>query len=892
MNVSVGGVDNVVLNEVISFEFSGVVAPSTISSASIQIREGSAFGATVAGTFVVDGSVVRFEPRLPTLCDLSDSAYKADTQYRVQVIGSPEEFAVKNAAGQSLSETTTYEFHTRADDDPTKFRDQIPGARPTILSKFPENGSPAVTVAAGNKIEIVMSENLDPCSVSDESVLFYMYETGDADINNSVPAASGNLSGFYAGGDTTDQAPLDPATWGADVSTTVSPPQRILANIELVQSLEETRIVITPLSGYSPDPAVSAPVFPENALLVIELTAGVLDFGNQPMSPETFSFTTENQPPQQASYTMAVEGETPFLEKGTTADVNSPRAPSKVQGYLVFAGDGDNGAILEQNSGPNTPSSACTAPYQEKDGILDEFDATQDILLDTGSSINTCENETDGSTAVTFEYNSFRIRSGYTVRIVGVNPAIIKVSGDVVIESNGRLLVRGDGVAGSPRGDGRPGVSAYGTPKGAAGGDGVAGGAAGGASQKADNVKIYGEDGYDGFGSEDYGLQGGGGSGHGNVNCELIIHNTAPTINSGAGGGGGNATNGEDGSSLGVGPNYKFSGPVDGAGGGAYGNGDEADRLLVPFAGSGGGAAGAAYSGYTDERCSGGSGGAGGGFVDITASGDVNIQGTIDAAGGKGGNGVLSPWGQEGESSGGGGGSGGGIRILTPRDIVVSGATITAAGGVGGVGAVGTVHLGPRNNGGAGGNGRIVLEDSDSVISGIGSATVSPGEGDDGFYRGVFDGTRFKGGGSTPVAFSDIFPIGPFNPKYAVPAQRDFEAGIPVEGSRGAGKTGLFIEAQGFEINPDGSIDLGSATGWKTVGYFKDSGVDSLPTWVPDLSPVDVTLPLDNEGGTIQDLDGREFIQLRFTIYLPTGTAPEDPGAYVDTWVIRYESDQ
>jgi len=892
MNFSHDGVDNAVLNQVLFFEFSGNVAPATITQASIQIREGPAFGASVAGTYIVDGATVRFEPRLPTLCDLSDGAFEPDTQYRVQVIGFPEEFAIRNTAGQALFTTSTHEFHTRVESDPTKYADQIPGVGPTVLSKTPDNAGQAVTVAADNKVEIVMSENLNPCTVDDSTVRFYMYETGNPDIPSSVAAPNTHLSGFYAGSDTSDQSPADQTAWGADVSTTYAPPQKILAHIELIQSLAETRIVITPLSGWSPDPTTSAPLFPENALLVVDLTFGITDFGNLPLTPETFSFTTQNLPTQNGTYTMEAAGETPFLKRGTTADVNSSRAPSRVQGYLVFAGDGDNGVDLEVNSGPNTPASGCTSPFQVKDGVLDDFDATADMLLDTGASLNTCNNQTDGSTAVTFEFNSFRIRGGATVRVVGVNPAIIKVSGDVTIDASGTLFARGDGKWPHPKGFGGRGSPTYGIPKGVKGGEGVAGGGNGGDSENADNVKKYGQDGYDGFGSDDFGMQGGDGSGHGNVNAVLVSHNQGPTRNAGAGGGGGNATNGEDGGSLGTGSITVFAGPTDGIGGSSYGTGDEADRLLVPFAGSGGGASGAGYSSYTDERCAGGAGGAGGGFVDITAAGDVRIHGTIDAAGGKGGRGTLSPWGQEHESSGGGGGGGGGIRILTPRDITVSGGTLTAAGGLGGVGAVGTVYPGPRNNGGAGGNGRIVLEDSDSVIAGLGGATVSPGEGEEGFYRGVFDGTRFKGGGTMPLATSDIFPVGPLNPTYSAPVQADFTAGIPTIGSRGVGKTSLFIEAQGFQMKTDGTVDLPSATGWKTVGYFKDSSIENAPVWVPDAAPGDVTLPTDNTGGTLLSLNGREFIQLRFTIYLPSGVGPDDAGPYVDTWHIRFQSNQ
>ena len=47
-----------------------------------------------------------------------------------------------------------------------------------MLNATPASGSDAVSVVGGNKIEILLSENVDPCTINDGSVLFYMFETG------------------------------------------------------------------------------------------------------------------------------------------------------------------------------------------------------------------------------------------------------------------------------------------------------------------------------------------------------------------------------------------------------------------------------------------------------------------------------------------------------------------------------------------------------------------------------------------------------------------------------------------------------------------------------------------------------------------------------------------
>ena len=175
LNFSHEAVANAPLNSTLEFSFSEAVDPGTISTASIQIREGPSFGSTVYGSFVVNGSKVVFEPQLAALCDHSDSGFKPATAYRIQAIGFPEEFAVRNTTGQALGSTATYEFGTREETDPDRYTDQIPGVGPVVVSSSPANAAAAVPVAAGNRIELVLSENVDPCTVSSSSVTVQMY---------------------------------------------------------------------------------------------------------------------------------------------------------------------------------------------------------------------------------------------------------------------------------------------------------------------------------------------------------------------------------------------------------------------------------------------------------------------------------------------------------------------------------------------------------------------------------------------------------------------------------------------------------------------------------------------------------------------------------------------
>jgi hypothetical protein len=882
-------VDNTTLNARLRFEFSQDVDPASVTNASIQIREGPSFGRNVEGVFLVEGADVFFEPRLAGLCDHTDSGLKPDTQYRVQLSGSPEEFAVRNTAGQPLTATSTMEFHTRDDSDPNKYDDQVPGAGPSVLASTPVEGAEGVVVADGNRIVLDLSENLAPCTVNSSTVTVHMYESGSPSVFADTP--DGTQSGFTsdgtAAGSTADQLPGDPFSWGAaGAITTYAPPQRILMNITLVNTFHETQIILTPQAGR----------FPENALLVVQLTSGIQDYGNQLMSPYSLSFTTQNLAGSSSSYVVRNEGETPWDDALSTAEIDTARAPGVIQGYMLFSGDGDNGTNLNSPSLPQTPVSGCLTDRQANDGSKDDFDPSTDQIFDTGSSDNTCVNSTDGSTAVVWEFKSFHIRNGVTVRVIGNNPAIFLVQGDIQIDAGGRLSVRADGSGGSPAGDGQRGWDwTSGSSAVKYGGTGVCGAGDGGDTNKHSNG-AYGQDGSSAFGSVDgRGLIGGEGAGQAGVGHNSVY--PGPDDGNAQGGGGGG-----HGSEGGTGPNvlgtlHTLKGLERGAGGGIVPDtGAAADKMLVPSAGAGGGAGGLdQWTGsYTSYGTGAGAGGAGGGFIDLTSSGNIYISGILDASGSKGGNGG-SPYTGTNKSAGagGGGGAGGGIRLLTPNEIILSGtAVVTAAGGAGGISNTSAIA---QNNGANGGNGRVVMEDGDSVISGLAAATVAPTEGQAGFYRGSFDASRFKGGGLTPEARSELFATGAFNPTYMTPIPADFVAGVPVGTSLGTGKTAILIEAQGYQMKPDATPDLASGTGWYTVGHFTDSGVDNAPNWVtvqPSATQLPAGLPDGNLGFGISHMNGCEFLQLRITIYLPASIGPFDAGPFLDDWAINFTYDQ
>jgi hypothetical protein len=915
VNFIESGEDNLALNRILQFVFNSPLEPDSVDSTSIQLRVGPAFGLSVPGRYVVEGSTVYFEPQLPGLCDLSDGGFRPDTDYRVNILGAPEANAVTNLAGHTLPGTISLSFHTRIDTDPNLFEDAVPGALPTVLSTSPDDGAwpdaptfdlsshPDVYIGSSNKIVIDFSENVNPCSVAEDTILVRQFAVGD---QGTKP------NGFLPGGDVT---PGDPYTWGS--GTLTSPPRLVRSTFVLKQSPLSTRLEIVPVFGE----------FPDNALLVVEVTNLVRDFGGHPAVPKSFAFVTENRDPQAGSRVFEFDASTPFSPNLTTADVNTTRAPNKVQGYVLFSGDGDNGTLITRASGPDNTGGppGCLTPTgipQANDGILDDFDPLADIVLDTGSTRNQCKNFTDGSTATVFEFRTFRIRNGVTVRLVGANPAIILVQGDVLIESGGSLLARGDGQASTPQSNGAQGQMAPTggpNPGPTTGGQPVAGGGKGGDAplSTSNGLSGHGATGYfmspPGVVATDVGVVGGIGSGHGNISVNWPGPQTPANRFATAGGGGGHSTTGATGQAQGTGTTPQtLDGTIDGAGGGTYG--DVTGRMLQPEAGSGGGAGGS-LRGTLTTYCSGtsGCGGAGGGFVDITAKGNIYVSGRIDAAGGRGGAGGTtgtSWYTYQPVTSGGGGGSGGGVRLLTPNSIEFgSTGIVTVIGGQGGQGAVQAQSPNaPRNDGGLGGFGRIVLEDSDSVILGYQSGSTIPGDGSPGFYRGLFDSSRFQGGGLSPQMTSLLVDIGPATPSYLDPVQNygvqeDFVAGIPLIASRGVNAPSIFVEARGFPVSPDGTPNLLAGSGWKSVGFFKDSGAETFPTWVsgtpatgsnPTALPHGQipNLPQGNTGGSLADLAAMEFFEFRITFYLRTGMGAFDPGPYIDRWILRFTYDQ
>jgi hypothetical protein len=280
-----------------------------------------------------------------------------------------------------------------------------------------------------------------------------------------------------------------------------------------------------------------------------------------------------------------------------------------------------------------------------------------------------------------WDFTSFSISPGVTVTVTGSSPLVIRSQTNVDIA--GTLLL-----AGAQGGNNGTSCCVF-TPGGAGGGGG---GGAGGTG--ATNASI---------GTAGSGLGPGGAGGM--------------AQQGGPGGGGGHGTAGSQGS-TGTSGSFGFTNGAFGAAGASYASVNTG--VLVGGSGGGGGGSG----GGNDSSA--GGGGGGGGAVKIVAP-TVNVSGTINADGGKGGSIVWGPAGSSSGSAGapGGGGSGGSVWIVA-NSLSVSG-SVYARGGAGGDPFAYNGHPGA---GGPGAAGRIRVDAATTTGSGaISPASFSGGAG-------------------------------------------------------------------------------------------------------------------------------------------------------------------
>jgi len=901
--------NNIARNRELVFLFSAPVKPSQdffqrLKIQSVETGNGSDFTLAI-GSYIINAERVSFQPRLPNLADRMDAGFRSDSNYDVFLKGGPD--ALESVGGDRIARPQEFRFITNE-----YFEDIVPSQPPRVLGFYARDILTGATsdvsrldprptelalldcndlLTAGRYIdpgtgtnfatpwqfELLISEPIDPATVNTEMV--EMTEIF-ADVTTSGPTA----------------APSAPDGWyGTPVSFKV--PAKVRVDHSLNQQGQiETRIIVTPVF-----------TLVDNTRYRIRFNGGILglDFrkefigengltgdgetiitGTIPYpEPGGLGYTTEFIVCDRAEITQTrvltydplVDGVKPELgqtvldeSRYNSALYNPGSSPGTAVGFLSAFGQGTDGNLAV--SGGNTVTIDTGDTPNPPIGTLSVLDLNpnNDYLTNTlpGGLINY-----DLPEPFDLNLESLTVSSGSTLRIIGVNPIVIRCQG--ISEIAGTIDLSG--------GDGGQGGGSI-----AAGGDPGAGGFEGGSTIRGSGSCTTCPGGCNDYStylnqcgpaqaSWPFNVNGEG-PGRGYAGGAVYTYdytNDLTTMGGTGGGGGSHATKGvtgEDRKNTGVGPGsggncndtcgIRNSGVVGvrGESGPVYGDRQCADILL---GGSGGGGGGSVANWNSPKTQAGGGGGGGGGSISIVSAGPILVSGgVIDASGGAGGRGMIvvqssaNSW--QSTSGGGGGGAGGLISLISGDAINVTNALLDARGGAGGVRSDSGTSFSCNscNAGGAGGKGFIFLMDSDGTIAGL--LPGLPGNYDN-YSNGVltisqFDTTRF----SSIAAVTELFPVLSANPRYQ-----------PLVGGTNGDIAGW--------VNPDQRIRIYASS-------CKANAEDPLnPDITTEIPEVEVALLRHELGATTVDIGPVSMSALN-----PTGTPARDSYVRIDA---RFEYD-
>ncbi len=835
-----GGQANIPRNRTLTFEFTSDVGiaqdfAERLKVENVQQSAGASNFSRAIGAYVVTGNIVTFRPQLPEERDRSDAGFRGTGNYVVFLKAGPD--ALRASSGDTIVSQQELSFQTNE-----FFEDPVPGQPPRALRLLardpttgdeidisridPQPGELALRdsgdlIAAGRIIdpgaggqandfstpwnfELVMSEPVDPATVTERSVLmFEIFDNATESDDQSPPAASDGHFG-------------DPVNFAVPI------------NVEVVQGLNaagvlEVRIRIIPLFTLV-DNARYRIIFRGTILGIDFRNTFVGDngltgdgqtqlAGAGPIFNEvgglgyTAEILVQNLPTISAtrvlSYDPLTDGVRPETGQ-TTGDetrfnnalYNAVGSESLSVGLLAGFGTGSDGALAA--GGGQTV-------------IVDTGD-TPNIPLGNDFTVNDInpDDEYNGDTrpggplsydsVEPFEFNAETvvISGSSTLQVIGVNPFVLRVRG--IAQIDGTIDISGA--------DGQQGGGANST-----GGAAGAGGFAGGSSKRGPGVcgtrppncsdfQLYLDQCTLAGNAWPFSLNGQG-PGRGQAGGSEV---TRPSVSSAganneapAASGGGGASHatlgavGQDNSNIGEAPgtggmcvlsfaNTRLSGVIDvrGTPGPIYG-----DRTVVDvtLGGSGGGAGGSAstLNNFQPGPQAGGGGGGGGGTITIVSAGGISVQGgVIDASGGDGGRGNVVQWNNNMNNNvtagGGGAGSGGNIVLISGDDINLAAALLDATGGTGGAAGGTAINCSNCNAGGDGGNGFIFLMDADGLMTGL--VPSVPGEYDT-FASGLLTISEFNADRFGDIqSVTELFNVFAADPTYTDLAPVDLLANV------------------------------------------------------------------------------------------------------------------
>ena len=755
------------INRRIEITFTKPVDPSTVNLNSINVRRVG--GGPAAGEFSLEdaGRTVAFQPRCPTLDDLSDAGLLAGLddgapyQYELNIIGASQhaQLSVHASDGEALEDSQTRRFTTPISTVPSElYLDPRAGPPvPRVIGDAPENDASNSSYAAiGSALRAYFERQGDGgIALSPEL---------DLPLNKLSDPATG-VAFMIRFDQPVDPSPQNLAWLRLEYRDQQGAWRPLVAAVTLEANCTSAGALVrlSPLGLLPSATTIRALVAPEFTDLIGEPSAAALDrFALAPT--EAFPISPD------ALADEVLEDFDSNAAEDAQAPLAEPRAiwgGGEVAAKFDFDGtggvDGDFDWYVGSGSTVifNTSSSAITG------GRIEISNGHVSFVPTGGATFVGGEVDVD----------DFYLEAGATLKIEGPNPLLLQATGDVTIL--GTIDASGSSSFG---------VSTVGTtnlPE--PGAPGQAGGGRGGFGHPVTNpASMRAGAGFGAFNAIDGGGQGG----------ETGWSTLAPlAARRGAGGGGGRfgpdipssnpALGAFDQTRIGLdaergfdntaGDNGALSGPIGPLGGdsgpspffdpdpannffGSMYDGDifrvVVGELARPWAGSGGGGGGDAVritSGTTfpgpyiiPGYQKGAGAGGGGGSVRVLALGKIAFVGAgrILCRGGSGGGGENTS-GNNHVGGASGGGSGGHVILESASDIDFSASTLTtpvilATGGQGGAGASGNGIGGAFIN--LNGNIQETSAGNDACPAGY------PSNGTPNGCRGLIDGTGGDGG--------------------------------------------------------------------------------------------------------------------------------------------------
>lgn len=153
------------LNEDLVFYFSEELDPTSVTSASVEIRSDE--GRLARGELRVESDRVRFVPAAVLAPDLSDGAYLPGTKYTATLAGFPRPEGIRSARGDVLEKTWVWRFRTVDVGHPRMglvFEDRLQD-RVGLLRLFPTAAAQGGLIRAQDSIYLACDKPIDPSSV-------------------------------------------------------------------------------------------------------------------------------------------------------------------------------------------------------------------------------------------------------------------------------------------------------------------------------------------------------------------------------------------------------------------------------------------------------------------------------------------------------------------------------------------------------------------------------------------------------------------------------------------------------------------------------------------------------------------------------------------------------